>query len=212
MWIKKILSSSVGKKLLMAITGLFFCTFILTHLLGNLMIYGGKNAFNSYAAHLHSLGPILKLMELSMLLFATIHIFTGLWLFIKNKYARPIKYQYNKNAGGRTLGSATMPYTGIIILIFVIVHLSMFHFVDHTNQTIYDIVSNAFSNPITVFLYVFVMIILAIHISHGFWSLFQTFGLNHEKYTPVIKIIGLLFSIFIGVGFGFIPIWILLFT
>ncbi len=212
MWIKKILGSSVGKKLLMAITGLFFCTFIFAHLLGNLMIYGGKNAFNSYAAHLHSLGPILKLMELSMLLFATIHIFTGLWLFIKNKSARPIKYQYNKNAGGRTLGSATMPYTGIIILIFVIVHLSMFHFIDHTNQTIYDIVSNAFSNPITVFFYIFVMIILSIQIIHGFWSLFQTFGLNHEKYTPVIKIIGLLFSIFIGVGFGFIPIWILLFT
>ena len=212
MWIWKVLGTSVGKKLLMAVTGLFFCSFLVVHLIGNLMLYGGKELFNSYAAHLHSLGPIISIAEAFMLFFALLHILTGLILFIQNKLARPIRYQVDKNGGGRSLGSATMPYTGFIILIFVIAHLIKFHFIGSDTRTIYDIVKHAFSDPFIVIFYVIAMLVVAVHISHGFWSSFQTFGINHEKYTPGIKAVGFILSLIFGVGFGFIPIWISFFT
>ena len=111
-WFTNTFGSSVGKKLMMAVTGLFFCVFLVLHLAGNLTLYMGKDAFNSYAEHLHSLGPLLTLAEWGLLIFAVIHISTGLLLFYQNFKARPERYAVSKRAGGRTLGSATMPYTG----------------------------------------------------------------------------------------------------
>lgn len=212
MWILNALGTSVGKKILMAITGLFFCCFLIVHLIGNMILYSGAEAFNAYADHLHSLGPIINIAEIFMLIFIVIHISTGFLLFIQNKNARPVRYQVNKNGGGRSLGSATMPYTGLTILLFVIAHLVKFHFGKSDTQAPYDLVKIAFSNPGIVFFYVTAMLILAIHVSHGFWSSFQTIGLNHEKYTPVIRTTGFIFSFIVGAGFGFIPIWIAFFT
>ena len=208
MWLKEMLDSSVGKKLLMAVTGLFFCFFLVVHLIGNLFLYGGKDAFNAYAEHLHSLGPILNVAEILMLIFAAVHILTGIRLFIQNRTARPVRYQVNKSGGGSSIGSKSMPYTGLAILLFVILHLVKFHFADHGSLTIYDVVNNAFSNLYVMGFYVTVMLILAVHVSHGLWSAFQTFGLNHKKYNPGIKAASLIFSIMVGTGFGFIPIWI----
>ena len=186
-WLTNTFGSSVGKKLMMAVTGLFFCVFLVLHLAGNLTIYMGKDAFNSYAERLHSLGPLLTVAEWGLLIFAVIHISTGLLLFYQNFKARPTRYAVNKRAGGRTLGSATMPYTGVILLLFVIYHLFNFHFVDKTHTTIFQIVSTAFAQPSYVLIYTFAMIIAAVHVSHGFWSAFQTLGANHPKYTPVFK-------------------------
>ena len=206
-WITRSLGSSIGKKLMMALTGLGFIGFLAGHLAGNLTIYGGKDAFNSYAEHLHSLGPLVTLAEIGLLTFAIIHIGTGLLLFYQNWKARPVRYAVDRRAGGRTLGSGTMPYTGLIMLVFIIVHLLNFHFVDKTDTTIFQIVSNAFENVTYVIFYVAAMIVVAIHISHGFWSAFQTLGANHPKYMPVIQGLGLAFSIIVGLGFGFIPIY-----
>lgn len=200
--------SSVGKKLMMAVTGLFFCGFLVLHLAGNLTLYMGKDAFNSYAQHLHSLGPLLTLAEWGLLIFAIIHISTGLFLFYQNYKARPTRYAVNKRAGGRTLGSATMPYTGVLLLLFVIYHLFNFHFVDKTNTTIFQIVSNAFAQPGYVLIYTFAMVIAAVHVSHGFWSAFQTLGANHPKYTPFLRGLSLVFSLIVGIGFGFIPVYV----
>jgi len=207
-WISDALGSSIGKKLLMAVTGLGFLGFLAGHLGGNLTIYFGKDAFNSYAEHLHSLGILVNIAEVGLLTFAIIHVSVGLYLFFQNYKARPVRYAVDKNAGGRTLGSVTMPYTGILMLIFVIFHLFNFHFVDKTHVTIYEIVSSAFSDPVYIGLYVAAMIVVAIHVSHGFWSAFQTIGANHPKYMPIMKILGTVFSIIVGVGFGFIPIYI----
>jgi len=207
-WLTNTLWTSVGKKLLMAVTGLFFCVFLTLHLAGNLTIYAGKDAFNSYAQHLHSLGPLLILAEWGLLLFAAIHICSGLLLFYQNYKARPTRYAVNKRAGGRTLGSATMPYTGVILLLFVIYHLVNFHFVDKTHTTIFQIVSTAFAQPSYVLIYTFAMIIAAVHVSHGFWSAFQTLGANHPKYTPFLRGLSLVFSLIVGIGFGFIPIYV----
>ena len=101
-----------------------------------------------------------------------------------------------------------MPYTGLIILLFVILHLVQFHFTDKTHTSIFQIVATAFNNPLYVVIYTLVMGILAIHISHGFWSLFQTLGANHPKYSPAVFVIGIGLSIIFGVGFGFLPIYV----
>ncbi len=207
-WFTNTFGSSVGKKLMMAVTGLFFCVFLVLHLAGNLTLYMGKDAFNSYAEHLHSLGPLITLAEWGLLTFAVIHISTGLLLFYQNFKARPERYAVNKRAGGRTLGSATMPYTGVILLLFVIYHLFNFHFVDKTHTTIFQIVSNAFAQPSYVLIYTFAMIIAAVHVSHGFWSAFQTLGANHPKYTPFLRGLSLVFSLIVGIGFGFIPVYV----
>ena len=207
-WLINTFSSSIGKKLMMAVTGLGFIGFIAGHLAGNLTIYGGKDTFNSYAEHLHSLGPLVTAAEWILLTMALIHVLTGLTLFYQNFKSRPVRYAVNKSAGGRTIGSLTMPYTGILMLAFVVFHLMNFHFVDKTNTTIFEIVSQAFTNPVYVALYVAAMIVVALHVSHGFWSAFQTIGANHPKYMPIIQVAGLGFSVIVGIGFGFIPIYI----
>jgi len=207
-WFIEMFRTSIGKKLLMALTGLFFCFFLSIHLIGNLTLYGGKELFLSYVEHLHALGPLIRVAEFGLLTFAVIHISSGLILSWQNFQARPIRYRVNKWAGGRTIGSATMPYTGIIILIFVIIHLLNFHFIDHTHQTVLQAMDHTFSAFPYVIFYTSAVIVVAIHVSHGFWSLFQTLGANHEKYMPAIKGVGIILSVMFAAGFGFIPVYV----
>lgn len=206
-WLVNTLKSSIGKKLMMAATGLCFCSFLILHLAGNLLLYSGRDAFNSYAEKLHSLGSIITMAEFGLLFFAIIHILIGAILFYQNLRARPIRYSINKWAGGRSIGSVTMPYTGLLLLIFVIIHLLNFHFIEKNDTTIFQIVTDAFAKPGYIAMYVAAMIVVAIHVSHGFWSAFQTIGANHPKYMPVIRGLSIVFSIALGVGFGFIPIY-----
>ena len=207
-WLIKTVGTSVGKKLLMALTGLAFCGFLAAHLAGNLTLYGGADAFNSYAEHLHSLGPLLTVAELGLLALFLVHVLTGLVLFLQNLKARPQRYAVDHSAGGRTVGSRTMPYTGVLILLFIIYHLMNFHFVDKSHTTIFAIVAAAFANPIQMILYIAAMIVVAVHVSHGFWNLFQTLGANHPKYMPAIKALGIILAVVLGVGFGFIPVYV----
>ena len=209
-WLTTTLGSSIGKKLMMSLTGLSFIGFLVAHLAGNLTIYGGADAFNSYAEHLHALGPLLGVAEIGLLGLFLIHVLAGLILFWQNFSARPTRYAVSRNPGGKTIGSATMPYTGLLILLFIIFHLTNFSrfFVDQGGTTIYQIVSSSFQNPVYVGLYVLAMIVVAVHVSHGFWSLFQTLGLNHPKYMPAINTGGLILSLVIGLGFGFLPIYL----
>ncbi len=207
-WLAQTLTSSIGKKLLMALTGFCFCLFLAAHLAGNLTIYGGESMFNGYAEHLHSLGILLNVAEWGLLIMAIVHIATGLTLFFQNLGARPTRYMVNKKGGGRTIGSGTMPYTGILLLAFIIFHLVNFHFADKSQATIYDIVTNAFESPLYVILYVVAMIITGLHVSHGFWSAFQTIGANHPKYMPMVKTLSVLFALAVGIGFGLLPIYI----
>jgi succinate dehydrogenase / fumarate reductase cytochrome b subunit len=208
-WLIRTLWSSVGKKLIMAVTGFGFLLFLSAHLLGNLTIYGGSDAFNTYAQRLHSLGALLTVFNLGLIVLAVIHISTGLVLFIQNLKARPTRYHIDRPAGGRTWSSVTMPYTGILILSFVIFHLINFTFVDKSNITIYEIVSSAFTSPLYVVIYIIAVIIVALHVRHGLWSAFQTIGANHPKYMPAIMVVSVLFGLVVGLGFGALPIYIL---
>ncbi len=205
-----VLSSSIGKKLIMAITGLGFCIFLVSHLAGNLVIYAGNDAFNSYADRLHALGPLIILAEIGLLFFGILHISTGAYLSYQNFRARPGRYKKKKNAGGRTIGSSTMPYTGFLILIFIIFHLIDFHFVEKADRSIYQIVLETFSNPGYTIFYILSMAVVATHIDHGFWSLLQTLGINNLEYMPILRMGSFVFSLFIGIGFGSLPVFITL--
>ena len=211
-WFFSTFWTSIGKKLMMAITGLCFIGFLTMHLIGNLTLYSGQGLFTSYVRHLHALGPLITVAEWVLLVLAIIHIIIGTVLFLTNLMARPIRYKVNKNAGGRTIGSETQPYTGYIILAFIIIHLINFHFAVHTNESLYGLVSTVLASPVYICGYVFAMIVVAFHISHGFWSLFQTLGANHPKYMPFIQKAGIAISLIFGVGFGFIPIFISFFA
>jgi succinate dehydrogenase / fumarate reductase cytochrome b subunit len=206
-WLINTLGASIGKKLMMAITGLCFCCFLIIHLAGNLTLYGGQDLFNAYAEHLHSLGPLITISEWILVTLAIIHVLTGATLFYQNYRSRPVGYTVNQRAGGRSLGSATMPYTGFVLFAFIIFHLVQFHFTDKANTTIYQMVANAFADPVYVCIYVAAMIVAAIHVSHGLWSAFQTIGANHPKYMPVIAAAGIVFALIVGIGFGFIPMY-----
>jgi succinate dehydrogenase / fumarate reductase cytochrome b subunit len=139
-----------------------------------------------------------------------VHIAVGTILFFENLKARPTRYKVYQNPGGRTIGSNTMPYTGVLILIFVIFHLLKFTFVDKSVTPIYQQMAATFANPLWVIFYVAAMAVVAVHISHGFWSLFQTFGINHPRYMPLIMKLGLAATLVFGIGFGILPIYLLL--
>ena len=205
-WFSSAIGSSVGKKLLMALTGLAFIGFLAAHLAGNFAIYAGKAAFNGYAEKLQSLGPLLYVFRAGLIVFAVVHITTGLVLFLQNRKARPVSYTTYASAGGRTLSSRTMPYTGLVILAFVVFHLFHFTFVDKTAATIFDLVTVAFNRPGVIALYAVAMVIVALHVRHGFWSAFQTIGANHPKYMPAVSVLSLAAGWAVAAGFGLLPI------
>lgn len=208
-WLYRTLRASIGKKFIMAVTGLSFCGFLAVHLIGNLTIYGGEATFLSYVEHLHAWGYLLLAAEWGLVFFALVHILIGLLLFVENLRARPTRYVMKKIAGGRTIGSMTAPYTGLFLLLFVIIHLLTFRFVDKTQTNDFLLISETFRQIGYVLFYVVGVIVAAVHVSHGFWSGFQTLGLNHPKYMPFIRTIGILFSVLIGVGFCSIPFYIM---
>ena len=210
-WICRTLSTSVGKKQLQAVTGLLFLLFLATHLLGNLSIYGGRAAFVAYAQHLHALGKLLLVAEVLLAAALIIHVSLGLILFFENRSARPVRYTMDKSGGGRTFSSQTMPYTGLLILGFIGVHLINFshHLVDQTNRTIFQITVEVFSHKGYLAFYLFSMVIVALHVRHGLWSAFQTVGANHPKYMPFIEKLSIVFAVIVGIGFGSLPLVIL---
>ncbi len=185
-WFIETCTSSLGKKYIMAVTGLLLGGFLLVHAAGNSSIFWGRNAFISYAVHLHSLGVLVNIFEVMLLAVFLVHVSTGLVLFLENRNTRPSRYQVERSAGGRTWGSRTMPYTGLVILAFLLLHLANFHFTDH-DLPIADIVTPILSNPLYTLLYGIGMAALALHTSHGFWSLFQSLGINHPRYDRAIR-------------------------
>ncbi|MEN8232639.1 MAG: succinate dehydrogenase cytochrome b subunit, partial [Thermodesulfobacteriota bacterium] len=196
---------SVGKKSIMAASGLLLSLFLLTHMLGNSVSFLGRDAFNTYAEQLHSLGILVYIFEIGLLTLFLIHIITGIILYLENLQARPSRYSVNSSEGGRSWGSRTMPYTGAIILVFIIVHLMNFHFTDKS-VPVADLVRELLSSPSLAFFYIFSLVALALHLSHGFWSLFQSIGFNHEKYNSLLLKGALVFSILMGTVFILIPV------
>ncbi|RUM35300.1 MAG: succinate dehydrogenase [Desulfobulbus sp.] len=208
-WFSQAFSSSLGKKYIMAVTGLMLGGFLLVHAAGNSSIFWGRHAFIGYAEHLHALGPLIPVAEFILLSIFLLHVVTGIQLFLANLQARSERYAVSTPAGGRTLGSKTMPYTGALILSFILLHLYNVRFTDQS-VPVADIVNNVLSQPVYTLLYATGILVLALHVSHGFWSLFQTLGMNHPRYDRIIRIMAsLVCAVIIAV---FLVILFLLFS
>ena len=207
-WFIETFTTSIGRKLLMALTGLGFLLFIVIHLMGNLTLFIGRDAFTAYVDALHEYGALIVVAEIGLLVLAVIHVGMGITLYLANRSARSVGYAVQKSGGGRNIGSATMPYTGLAIFLFLIIHLSNFTFADVTDQSMYDVVTATFSSVFYVILYIAAIAAVAVHIRHGFWSLFQSLGLNHDKTMPAIRRISIVLAIIVGAGFALIPIYI----
>lgn len=221
-WFLKLLSSSIGRKLLMALTGLFLILFLVIHLIGNLQLLKDDNgeAFNVYAKFMTT-NPLIVTISYVNYACILIHVIWALLLTIRNRKARGAEgYAVINNSSPWT--SRNMGILGTFIFIFLVIHLRGFWYEMHWGgiptanydgvevKNLYATVEAAYSQAWYVGVYVFSMLILAFHLWHGFASSFQTLGLNHKKYNPVIAFVGKAFSIIIPALFALIPIWMFL--
>ena len=216
----KHLSSSIGKKQIVAATGLLLILFVIGHLAGNLFIYGGPEAFNGYAEKLRHLRPFLYFIEYGLLFVFLIHIYFTVWVVLENIQARGQNYAVAKAVGERSLATRLMPYTGTFLLAFIIWHLLDFTFIDQngprsfmpdgTQLGLYAIVYNSLCNPYHSLGYVLAMGCLGLHLAHGIQSFFQTYGFNHPRYTPIVQKLSNVLGYLIAFGYSTIPIYVLL--
>ena len=212
-------NSSLGKKIYMGVLGLFWSMFLLIHLLGNLTLLSpDKDPFNKYAHFLtHGLGNLIYVMELVMGVTFLVHLIYGIIVQWNNWRARPISYKKVTNAKGasrKTIASSTMIYTGIIIVAFLVVHLRDLKFGEVIMYTtasgaeirdLYTITIQFFTNLWNVLLYIAVMVLIGLHLSHGVWSAFQSLGANGPRFIRCMQILGYLYAVVIAGGFILIP-------
>lgn len=218
-WFIQFSNSSIGKKFVMAVTGSFLIIFLIVHLIGNLTLFLGEEAFNDYVLALEAIKPLIRIIELVLLAAFIFHIFNGIRLWLENKRANPNKYAINVGSDNSTVFSRTMFVTGSIVFIFLVLHLATlfyrFNFFDPEgladHHKYYDIVIGFLQMPWYSIVYIIAVILLGFHLNHGFQSAFQTFGWNHKKYTPMIKAIGTTYAVVMAVSFASIPIYFLLF-
>jgi succinate dehydrogenase / fumarate reductase cytochrome b subunit len=230
---KQFFASSIGKKITMGLTGFFLISFLIVHCAINSMIFfnDGGQTFNHWG-HFMGSNLIIRTAEIGLFVFLLIHIIQGLLLWKQNRSARPVKYIVTKLNENSKWYSRSMGLLGTLILIFLILHL--YHFwtpsrfggianvrpleettlADYNNQSVHDLYKEMLqvfqNNLLIVVVYVLGVISLCWHLLHGFQSAFQTFGWNHKKYTPLIKSLGVAYSIIICLLFAMMPIAIYL--
>ena len=194
----------------MAVTGLLLIGFLFGHLIGNLSFYRDDDgtAFGAYAKMLHDLGPLLWVAEFGLLVLFLVHIALGLQVSLKNREARRVRYRQRENHGGRTIGSGTMPITGILVGIFLVVHIIDFRVQVEDPTDLADMVRERLSQSLGALIYIGGVIALGIHLSHGFASAFQTLGVNHPKYNGAIRSTGYVIAAVLTVGFLSFPLYI----
>ena len=226
------INTTVGRKYLMAITGLGMIGFVCLHLVGNLtlLIPDGGYAFNSYAVFLHSAGELTYIMELGLVgLFGT-HIVMSFFVWLENRRGRPQKYAVQANARGvsrKNISSMNMIWLGALLALFIVLHIWGFRFgpgwtvadakteelqamaVLHPHALdLAGLVVTSFQElPIAVF-YMVVMVALFFHLRHGFWSAFQSLGILAPRFERELRIFGWILAVLLGVGFLFLPLWI----
>jgi len=213
---KYLFYSSITKKVVMALAGLFLITFLVVHLAINLLLLSNDDgAAFKVAVEFMTTNPLVKIMEIFLMGGFAIHIVIGVFIQIQNWLARPVRY---KVAGYSHLSffSKYMIHTGAIIFIFLCVHFINFYFVklglvdppaDVKKEDFYQMANLLFADRFYAVLYVVLMIFLGFHLHHAFQSAFQTLGLNHTKYTPFIKAASTIYSIVVPLGFASIPLF-----
>jgi succinate dehydrogenase / fumarate reductase, cytochrome b subunit len=206
--------TTVGKKAVMAVTGVILFGFVVGHLLGNLQIYLPPEKINHYSAALKSLPALLWGARITLLVSVTLHIWSSFQLWLLQKAARPIGY-VKKTSLASTYASRTMMWSGPIILAFIIFHLLHFTFGTvhpggpFDEHNVYNNVVTGFQVwPVSAF-YIIAMIMLCYHLYHGLWSMFQSLGISHPVYTPWLKLFAKVFAILIAAGNISIPLAVL---
>jgi succinate dehydrogenase / fumarate reductase cytochrome b subunit len=223
--LKEIAGSSILRKQLAAFTGLVMVGFIIAHLAGNLLILAGPEAFNHYAETLASLGEILWLMRFGLIASVLLHIFLTMQLVIENNRARAQQYEVTQDHGDRKIATRAMKYTGILIVLFLFLHLYDFTFGDKEGQSsiveglndgeslgLFGLVWKSFSlqHIWRVFIYILAVFSVGLHLSHAIESLFQTLGINHPRYTPIIRKASLVIGGAVFLGFASLPVYVLI--
>ncbi|MCK5941952.1 MAG: succinate dehydrogenase cytochrome b subunit [Planctomycetes bacterium] len=210
-WLSSFWRSSIGGKVTMAVTGLMLFGFVVMHLLGNLQLLQGPEKINAYAKWLHDLGPLLWVARIGLLVVFVLHVVTAIRLSRANKNARPVAYQ-RPNTVQATMASRSMVLSGLSLLVFVIYHLLHFTF-GVTNSAhyqlkqngagghdVYAMVTASFDNPAIAIAYAAFQVVLFLHLSHGVQSLAQTIGIQHKRYTPMIKTLSFVLALLIAGG------------
>ncbi len=204
----------------MSLTGLFLISFLIVHLSGNMLLFKDDEgeAFNLYAEFMTT-NPLIRIISIVLYAGIIIHVIYSLILSLHNKKARPVGYAEARPQQNSSWKSRNMGILGLIILIFLLIHMRSFWYEMHFGSVptksyagvevddLYTVVVAAFSQWWYAGFYVLAMIGLAFHLSHGFWSAFQTLGLNHRKFMPMIKKISLLFAIVVPLLFASMPVY-----
>ncbi|MGB3777286.1 MAG: succinate dehydrogenase cytochrome b subunit [Tunicatimonas sp.] len=220
-WFTQALSSTIGRKVVMSLTGLFLITFLVVHVSGNMLMFKSDDgeAFNLYAQFMTT-NPLIKMASYILYTGILVHVFYALYLSVYNKNARPVGYAVAHSEQNSTWKSRNMGILGTIVLIFLVIHLRSFWFemkfgdvplVNYAGievRDLYSVMEAAFSQWWYVLIYVLAMVGLSYHLAHGFWSAFQTLGLQHKKYSPLIKNAGYIFAIVVPLLFAAMPVYI----
>jgi len=211
----KILFSSITKKFVMALAGLFLLTFLPVHLIINLMLLKSEPGPFNTAAHFMATFPLIKIMEVVLFAMILIHVSWGIFLQIQNWLSRPIGY-VGGSKSDTSFFSRFMIWTGATILTFLILHFFNFYFmklglVKGNPEDFYSVAHSLFKIPAYDFIYLGCFALLGFHLFHAFYSAFQTLGLNHRIWSPIIKVIAFIYAITIPAGFASIAITLWLF-
>jgi succinate dehydrogenase / fumarate reductase cytochrome b subunit len=223
-WVFKTLTSSLGRKLLMSLTGLFLISFLIVHLIGNLQILKDDNglAFNAYAVFMTT-NPLIKTVSYLLYFGIILHVVVAAWLTLSNMAARGGSYKVVNASENSSWASRNMFILGVLIFAFLFIHLKDFWWKykfgvgyeftldGNGNRDLYALVIDQFGYVFTLVTYLIGLIALAIHLIHGFQSAFQTLGLEHKQYTPTIKFLGVAFSLVISIGFAVLPVYVYFF-
>jgi succinate dehydrogenase / fumarate reductase cytochrome b subunit len=205
--------TTVGKKAVMAATGVVLVLFLVGHLLGNLQIYLGPERINRYAAFLKSTGELLWIVRGVMLAAVLLHIVTAALLVVANWKARPVGYAVKKDIE-TSYAARTMVWSGPILLLYVVYHLLMFTFLKTppglSEADVYANVVRAFQNPFISAVYIVAMVALGFHLWHGLWSMLQTLGLSHPRYNRTREVAASVLAVLIAAGYISIPVSVLL--
>ena len=198
------LSSPIGKKMGMALTGLILYGFLVGHLTGNLLLLkdDGGRSFNAYSDFLIN-HPLLIPAEIFLVIVFALHLFLAISVTRDNRRARTVGYQTTQSVGGRSFASHTMIYSGVVILVFLVLHLKTFKYGDKPSG-LYDLVLATFQQTGYLIWYAVAMLVLGFHLWHAFHSAFQTLSIRSDK----IKSLGLVLCLFLALGFGFLPVYV----
>jgi len=205
--------STIGKKAVMAVTGLILFGYLIVHMLGNLQVYLGREVMDHYAATLHGNPPLLWTARTVLLISVVLHIWASIQLSAIKSEARPIGYVKRGNVQA-SLASRTMMWSGPLIAVFVVYHL--LHLTTGTLHPqfvelhAYENVVTGFQQPIAALAYIVGMIFVGLHLSHGIWSMFQSVGFSHPRYSPMVRRFASVFSWILIAGFISVPIAVLI--